>query len=326
MRVRMDEGLSLRNFRVDNGFETAVEVGGVTCLIVSQDRYFTDLIREEYSGFISEEKPEFVIEVKRVGKTLEELGEVRLKEMPVILETCNGTMMLDIIREEPLSISFRGGRVFLDRYDVRGYLLPEKCYGRVVFNYSSLKTAYGIRNRPRPFRDFLRACYSFILLDRKGFLLHSSAVNAGGMGLVFSGPTNAGKSTIASLSGFSLLNEEMNVIRRIDGGVYVFSTPFGGEEKSVRTRLPLEKVFFIKKSDKNSLHPMDAFESLTNTMSNELITMSVSYRGRPSLVRRVFNNVFEVMEGVECHRLFFKNDSGVREMLSGGIKVVKDGV
>lgn len=96
------------------------------------------------------------------------------------------------------------------------------------------------------------------------FLIHSSAVIAGGKGFLFVGPSEAGKSTVARLSAaHHVLGDEMNLVRREAGGLVVVGTPFNGLFKGKRPgSAPLAGVFLLKQAPRHALTPVSLLEAV----------------------------------------------------------------
>jgi hypothetical protein len=109
-----------------------------------------------------------------------------------------------------------------------------------------------------PLDQFLMAI--FLARRRAGVILHACGVVDGGRGLVFCGVSGAGKSTLARLwqdAPVILLTDERLIICRVNGRFWMFGTPWPGEAQiSSPERAPLEKVYIINHSPKNSLHAL----------------------------------------------------------------------
>ncbi len=103
--------------------------------------------------------------------------------------------------------------------------------------------------------------------DRKldTFLIHSSAVIHRGMGFIFTGPPDAGKSTIAKVSlPKAVLNDEINIISHTDGKIWVRSTPFNGLfEQKTNTQSELRAILLLHKAGKNELVRIEGAQAVT---------------------------------------------------------------
>jgi hypothetical protein len=97
------------------------------------------------------------------------------------------------------------------------------------------------------------------------FLIHSSAVIAGGRGFLFVGPSEAGKSTVARLSAaHHVLGDEMNLVRQDNGRLLVEGTVFNGLFRQKRPGVaPLAGVFILKQARQHTLTEVPLLEAVT---------------------------------------------------------------
>jgi hypothetical protein len=82
------------------------------------------------------------------------------------------------------------------------------------------------------FENVLRVVVAYHLLEQGGVLLHSAAVGGERGAHVFFGPSGAGKSTISRLgfeTGYAVLSDDINALRRTADGVIVEKLPFAGD-------------------------------------------------------------------------------------------------
>lgn len=108
-----------------------------------------------------------------------------------------------------------------------------------------------------------------ILLDRAGFLLHSSVVELFGKTVLFSGPSGIGKSTQADLwarhLGARILNGDRTVVMRCRDGFYGGGSPYAGHSRIYRKeQFPIAGIFLLEQSNENRVARLgaDAFAPL----------------------------------------------------------------
>lgn len=114
-----------------------------------------------------------------------------------------------------------------------------------------IKAALLQGRHPRIFEQLLYQAHRSAAQRREqpAWLVHSSAVIAGGRGYLFVGPSGAGKSTVAGLSAaHHVLGDEMNLLLpRPGGGWDVAGTPFNGLFRAKRPgRAPLAAVLLLE--------------------------------------------------------------------------------
>ena len=89
-------------------------------------------------------------------------------------------------------------------------------------------------------------------------LIHSSGVIRDGKGFLFLGPSEAGKSTVASLSSqYSVINDEITIADFTGAVPMLVSTPFNGlfRTKAVGSA-PLAGIFVLEKSPDDRIEPL----------------------------------------------------------------------
>lgn len=111
-----------------------------------------------------------------------------------------------------------------------------------------------------PLDQFLMSI--FLARGGLGVIMHACGVSDQERGLAFCGVSDAGKSTLARLwqdAPVTLLTDERLIIRRVDGRFWIYGTPWPGEAQiSSPERAPLEKVYVIRHSPKNTLQALSS--------------------------------------------------------------------
>lgn len=110
-----------------------------------------------------------------------------------------------------------------------------------------------------------------LLSQGRGILIHSCGIDDNGEGMLFAGSSMAGKSSIARLvinkKGVKVLNDDRVIVRKKDGGFWIYGTPWHGDVKEcLPETAPLKKICFIKHGKKNRIKkiaPREATSRLT---------------------------------------------------------------
>lgn len=89
-----------------------------------------------------------------------------------------------------------------------------------------------------------------LIVERDGFILHASYINAGGKAILFTAPSGTGKSTQASLwekhRGAEILNGDRAAVRVKEDGIFVYGIPFAGSSKVCKNvTLPLGAIVYL---------------------------------------------------------------------------------
>lgn len=154
-------------------------------------------------------------------------------------------------------------------------------------------------------------------------VLHAAAVEDAGRGIIFVGPSGAGKTTLSRLwrqAGATLLNDE-RVIVRWNGGqrVGVAATPWHGVESQVSAMTAtLSAVFFIKQAPGNRIRRMGPAESAARLLTATILPVFLA-----DGVARITHAWSEVASHVPSYELEFTPDARAvacvrAQLLSGG--------
>ena len=114
------------------------------------------------------------------------------------------------------------------------------------------------------------ALFAFKLLERRGFVLHSSAVAYEGNAYLFSADSGTGKSThtefwqeVFGADKAVILNDDKPAVREIDGKFYASGTMFSGKSPiSENITVPIKALCFIHRSETNEIKRIGAGEAL----------------------------------------------------------------
>ena len=153
----------------------------------------------------------------------------------------------------------------------------------------------------------------YMLADREGALIHSSGVEFHGRGYMLSGRSGAGKSTISgkfALAGHEVLSDDRIVVRKIDGELRMFGTPWSGEAGIARNKdLPLHGIFFLHHGENdfaNKISPAEAVERLMPVTSIPWYDKSV--------LSKVLAFCEEIVSACPAYDLVFRRDIDVKEV------------
>ncbi len=165
------------------------------------------------------------------------------------------------------------------------------------------------------FDSFLRCYFSYILNKTDGLLVHSSCINVNKKTFLFVAKSGGGKSTIAKIfSGFNVLSDELVALRIIKNNIFVYSTPFWGEIESNSKesfKFKLNKIFFIKKSDKN-------FEQQINkkTAFIKFLKCIMNFSNDGNIIINVIKKASLILSQTPFCTLHFKKDKSLINYLS----------
>jgi len=148
------------------------------------------------------------------------------------------------------------------------------------------------------------------------YLVHSCGIARNGSALLFSGPSDAGKTTIAGLCSEEhgqVLNDEAMLVARpgTDGAkLWAQGTPMiGGHPSSSSQRLPISCVLLLKKSDQAAARRLDRVEAYVKFMRQVLNPAYIGQRGGRHVYAQIAQFSDEITTAVPFYELEFPIDA-----------------
>ncbi len=223
-----------------------IQIADICCELRIKNSEMANLIAMRYEGFFTEHTPDFIMDVD--VKNLRELISKDFSES-------SGSPDDVIVKAVKTDTGY-----WIKRYD-------NPFEAKVNLQTGQVQTKLVLNEYC--FDSFLRIFYSFMLLERKGFLIHASAIIQDNGGYAFFGESGSGKTTIARLSKpESVLTDELAIITQNSGDQRVYGTPFWGEfEKGGRnTGIRLRGLYHLKKDTRNYLVQLRVPEAMRAMM------------------------------------------------------------
>jgi hypothetical protein len=138
-------------------------------------------------------------------------------------------------------------------------------------------------------------------------VVHACGVVVDGRGLIFGGPSDVGKTTLARLwrkDSATLLNDDRVILRTGDGKATLSGSPWHGEESEVRAQtVPLRAIFHLKQARENKVRKLAATEALA-----KLIATTVAPFYLKENMERLLESWAQIVELVPSYVLEFTPD------------------
>lgn len=163
-----------------------------------------------------------------------------------------------------------------------------------------------------PFEFPLAELMMINLLARgRGVEIHGCGViDRDGRAWLFAGQSGAGKSTIARLwdaAGATVLSDDRLVVRPRDGQVWMYGTPWHGEEEfGAPGEAPLAGIYFLDHAPDHHLRPMRAVEAMA-----QLFACSFPPFYDEAGLNFTVDLMTRIVEQVACLELSFVPDASV---------------
>lgn len=259
--------------------DVVIEIGGVPIALQTSDPDFIDILRKRFGDFIRpgvEPEFEFAIEL---------------------------TSPDTVDPDADAAVWMENGEWKMQRGDFRARWNAERRCGTV-------------QQSPNPYSidSVLRLVHTLLLSRSGGFLLHASSGIRNGKAFLFSGVSEAGKTTITRLAppDVQLLTDEVSYVRKDESRYLAFGTPFAGElgEPGKNVSAPIGALYLLAKAPENTIHRIEPAEAIRNLMRNVLF-----FADDTELIRLVFEAVCAFVETVPVFRLSFFPDERVWELI-----------
>jgi hypothetical protein len=161
--------------------------------------------------------------------------------------------------------------------------------------------------------DQLLAMY--FLAPRHGLICHAAGLVHDGRGILFAGRSGAGKTTwmrlCAARTEIAGLSDDRVIVRRVDGAVWVYGTPWAGEGRVASNRAaPLHALVFLHQSPVDELRPISPGAALEQLLP----VVSVLWFDRERMER---TTAFcgELVETLPSYELHFRREAPAVEMV-----------
>jgi hypothetical protein len=213
---------------LDKAFELRFSIGDATVGLRCRDKELAHMLHTWCSGFRATRGPDFWLEIELTGgRSAAEIQQI----MPQVYLEVNGGHF---------------------------HTQPPICVGEISWteHWLKLKAEQELFHpgiQPRFLNVLLSSIYNTICeyqrgAEREAFLFHGCGVLANGKGYLFTGPSGAGKTTVARLAGTRMvLNDEAVLLRNGGGELWLGGTPLlGGINKRANGWYQLRTVLMLE--------------------------------------------------------------------------------
>jgi hypothetical protein len=260
-------------------YEVVIEIGGIAIALRTTDAEFASLLRRRYGDYVKPAvEPEFTFHV--------ELGPPDMFDADADVE-----------------VWCQEGEWRMQRGDFQASWLPEKRSGHVRQSMN-----------PYSIDSVLRIVHTLLLARTGGFLLHASSVVRNGKAFLFSGLSEAGKTTIARLAppDAQLLTDEASYVCKVGAEYMAHGTPFAGElgEPGKNISAPVAALYLLEKAAENRMIPVAPADAARRLLRNILF-----FSHDEKLVHQVFQSACTFVATVPVFQLSFFPDQHVWELI-----------
>jgi len=147
----------------------------------------------------------------------------------------------------------------------------------------------------------------YLTVINNDIMIHASGVNYSGKGLLFSGVSGKGKSTMAGLwdkYGAKVIHDDRLIIRKSINGFSMYNTPIYDNDEPLESSL--DTIFIIEHGDKNNLIQLKEASAVSQVMAN-----CIQHSWGQEIVSRLLKSVSEMCMTIPTYRLYFRPDTDI---------------
>ena len=156
-----------------------------------------------------------------------------------------------------------------------------------------------------------------VLPSYDGVIIHSCGAGDARGAYLFVGVSGAGKSTMSKVlmkgTDWKILSDDRIILRKIDGGIRMFGTPWHGEvDVCENMGLPLRRIYFLKKAPANGAVRWAPAQAATH-----LLARSFPPFWDAAGMERTTQLCIDIALAVPCYELSFLPNATVLDCLAG---------
>ena len=154
------------------------------------------------------------------------------------------------------------------------------------------------------------------ILPFGGLMLHCALIEYEGRGIVFTAPSQTGKSTQASLwekhRGARTLNGDRAVLRATEDGIFAYGSPgAGASDRDIDRRVPLRAVIMLEQAKENRIRTLSHAEGLGLFVQQSSLPL-----WEPELFEAGMRTLEKIITGVPMGMLSCLPDAGAVECVA----------
>jgi hypothetical protein len=278
-----------------SGHTLVLRIGSVNCALRCQDNDVYKRLKRLYHGFLTEQPADITVELEGTDRlSLDDLSAALTENKYVHEENC-----------------FRStSQVVAGQYDLARHFIKitgERSLANPDLELNHLNQLLSL--------SYYSACKVKYDGNPPAMLVHACGILRSGQALIFTGPSEAGKTTIASLCGKrdgDVINDEMLLVSRPSqngNGISVRSAPILGRFPShPNVTAPLRCILMLKKSSKTLVRSLDRAEAYLRFMRQIITPAYIGQKNKRAVLSLMAEFSDAVTKAIPVYELEFSLD------------------
>ncbi len=283
-------------------YSCKLEIGDMLCSLNFAHERFAEPLREYYRHFLTEDRPDFQVDIEVV---LQDDGydvpEPLLADKVVQGSTFN---FCDGLIEGHVQLGDRYIKAKVREQVIIGFAIGslEQFLVQIYYTWQWLEKSHG---------------------RQLSFIVHACGIEIDGHALLFTGPSGSGKTTVGKLAkDNSVLNDELVLVKKCSSGFQLKSTPFRqsviGRKDSCK---PLTGVYFLEHARVNRLEKMQKCKAAADFLQQLIICEPLLSTDKEKFFTEMADFATDLASHVEIYRLHFLPEGSVWDLIDKAIAV-----
>ena len=259
------------------------------------------------------------------------LSDEQTEELPFVFEETE----MDIEALKKAEIVKKTGGYELLKFDGKLFLMNHWATQRFGYGFfvddSDSENVQKIYVNPDAEKDYPVSAERFFstiglhrkLLKKNAFVLHASFIEYKGKAILFTAPSQTGKSTQADLwnkyEDAQIINGDRVLVRKKGDSWYAYGYPCCGSSKiCLNKKLPLCAIVVLQQGSNNTVHKATASESIKSLTSGTEV-----YTWNNREIMSIISMATEISEDIPVFKLTCRADKGAVSVLKSELKAMK---
>lgn len=205
---------------------------------------------------------------------------------------------------------------FIIKSRTNDYISSELIFSFNNNNWSLIYYNTECKQKPVRFNPFIHPLgtliFQYALINKNSFYIHGSGINFNGKGLIFTGKSGFGKTTISDIfhhGGMPVINDDRLIIRKTTDSYMMFNSPLKNVTEPRQSNI--NYIFSIYHSNKNIVEKISGMEAFRKVVPN-----IIQHNVDKSFISKLSDNYSDFIKRFPVYSLGFVPDKKIIPFIS----------